>query len=154
MRRAAVTHDLRVIDVEVKISRADFKADAKKDKWWRRPENWHFHDGTSRYASMRLDGPPAPNLPREWPKKVWKHYFAMPEEIWTPDLVQYLPSQHCGVLLCRDLGHYVGVSSVRRATPNRDADKVTPAQVLDIARLANLRMWEAYSQRDKARKAA
>lgn len=30
----AVTVDLRVIDVEIKISRADLKADAAKDKWW------------------------------------------------------------------------------------------------------------------------
>ena len=30
----AVTTDLRIIDVEVKISRADLKADAKKNKWW------------------------------------------------------------------------------------------------------------------------
>src|SRR5690554_6203769 len=32
----AVTTDLRLIDVEIKISRADLKADAKKDKWWHR----------------------------------------------------------------------------------------------------------------------
>jgi len=30
-----VTRDLRIIDVEVKISRADLKADARKDKWWK-----------------------------------------------------------------------------------------------------------------------
>ena len=35
-----VTMDLRVIDVEVKISRADLKADAGKDKWWHRRAGW------------------------------------------------------------------------------------------------------------------
>lgn len=33
---------LRVVDVEIKISRADLKADAKKGRWWRRPD---FKDG-------------------------------------------------------------------------------------------------------------
>lgn len=32
----AVAPDLRIVDIEVKISRADLKADAKKDKWWHR----------------------------------------------------------------------------------------------------------------------
>lgn len=31
-----VTENLRIIDVEIKISRADLKADAKKEKWWHR----------------------------------------------------------------------------------------------------------------------
>ena len=31
-----VTTDLRIVDVEIKISRSDLKADAKKDKWFRR----------------------------------------------------------------------------------------------------------------------
>lgn len=147
----AVTADMRVIDVEVKISRADFKADTKKEKWWQRAENWHFGDGK---YSHRHDGPPAPDMRRDWPQKVWKHYFAMPADIWTPDLEQHLPSKACGVLLLREMGGVVQVYSERRATPCRDAEKLTPAQVLDVARLANLRMWEAYSQRDKARQAA
>lgn len=148
----AVTHDLRVIDIEVKISRADFKADAKKDKWWKRANNWRFTDASGGWAHA---GPPTPDLPCEWPRKVWKHYFAMPEEIWTPDLVQFLPSQNCGVLLCRkdDDTDFVRVTSARRAVPCRDADKLTPAQVLDVSRLANLRMWEAYNQRDALKEA-
>lgn len=136
----AVTTDLRVIDVEVKISRADLKADAKKDKWWRR----------ARWG----EGPPAPQA---WPIKVWKHYYALPKEIWKPELLDCLPSKASGVLLLREGRGYdryneplVVVECLRRATPNKDAERLTPAQAIDVARLANLRMWEAYKQRDVA----
>lgn len=132
----AVTNDLRIIDVEVKISRADLKADAKKDKWWRRAEGYLWH----------REGPPSPDLPRTFPPKVWKHYYAMPKEIWDEALLESLPSPASGVLLLRQGNNSmpVVVDLVRRATPNKDADRLTPAQVIDIARLANLRMWEAY----------
>ena len=38
----------------------------------------------------------------------------------------------------------------RRATPNRDAARLKPEHVMDIARLANLRMWEAYHRQGRA----
>ena len=137
----AVTTDLRVIDVEIKTSRSDFKADRRKDKGWRR-YGWQC-------------GTPEPKpTPLEWPRRVWKHYFAMPAAIWTDDLAEFLPSPACGVLLIGDLsrsgrGMHV-VRCKRRATPCRDADRLTPAQVMDVARLANLRMWDAYERRDRA----
>jgi hypothetical protein len=139
----AVTADLRIIDVEVKISRADFKADAKKDKWWHRRANWAFQESPYREA---LPGPPAPDIHRDWPPKVWKHYIAMPAEIWSDELLQFAPSPATGILLVRE---QLGLSTLaiecrRRAMPNKAADKLTPEQVLDIARLANLRMWDAY----------
>lgn len=130
----AVTMDLRIIDVEVKISRADLKADAKKDKWWHRL-GWSSHHGA-----------PAP---RQYPPKVWKHYYAMPQDIWKPELLDCLPSQASGVILMREQrnsGTPVVAEVVRRATPAKDAYRLQPAQVLDIARLANLRMWEAYKR--------
>lgn len=130
-----VTKDLRIIDVEVKISRADLKADAKKDKWWHRL-GW-FREG--------------PELPRSWPTKVWKHYYALPAEIWKPELLAHLPSTASGVLLLRH-GRCnqprVLVECVRRPVPNREADRLTAEQVIDLARLQNIRMWEAYNARD------
>src|SRR5665647_1791262 len=60
-----VTTDLRIIDVEVKISRADLKADAKKDKWWQR-FGYHWDDREK------------PATPLTHPRKVWKHYYALP----------------------------------------------------------------------------
>ncbi len=143
----AVTTDLRVIDVEIKTSRADFKADRRKDKWWRR-YGWQY-------------GTPEPKpTPLEWPRRVWKHYFAMPADIWSDDLAEFLPSPACGVLLIGDSagethrGHVTNplyrVRCKRRAKPCRDADRLTPAQVMAVARLANLRMWDAYERRDRA----
>lgn len=132
----AVTTDLRIIDVEVKISRADLKVDAKKDKWW--------HRG-------RWNGTEFPRSPLQWPPKVWKHYYAMPAELWAEALFDCLPSPASGVLLVREQRgtDTLAVHCARRATPNRDADRLTPAQAVDIARLANLRMWDAYERAER-----
>jgi hypothetical protein len=132
-----VTDDLRLIDIEVKISRADLKKDAEKDKWWQRPA-WR----------AKMDG--AQPVPREWPRRVWKHYYAMPEQIWKPELAEALPSPRSGILLLAVRQQTptsvpaVYVRCERRATPNRDAEKISAANVMDIARLGNLRMWDAY----------
>jgi hypothetical protein len=153
----AVTNDLRVIDVEVKISRADFKADAKKEKWWHRqftgwsdPVDVRDNAGrlVTKHSEMLFD-----STPMEWPQKVWKHYFALPKDIWHDDLLQFLPSQACGVLLLyrRRGSDQIWVECAHRAKPNKDAYRLQPAEVMDIARLANLRMWEAYRLRDAAR---
>jgi hypothetical protein len=138
-----VTKDLRIIDIEVKISRADLKADAKKDKWWQR-FGYHWNDRAN------------PPVARLHPPKVWKHYYALPKEIWKPDLLDSLPNRASGVLLLdqggypRPVGHAMRVDCIRRATPNKDAYRLTAENVIDIARLANLRMWEAYARRDAA----
>ncbi|MRT30858.1 hypothetical protein [Herbaspirillum sp. CAH-3] len=141
-----VTLDLRIIDIEIKISRSDLKADAKKEKWWHRAYNWPF---LSPYNVEH--GCPAPDQRLIHPKKVWKHYYAMPAEIWKPDLLEYLASPASGVLLLRDQGAYMDVRCERRATPNRNAERLTPEQVMDITRLANLRMWESYQKIDSMR---
>lgn len=139
----AVTTDLRIIDVEVKISRADLKADAKKDKWWHR--QWgQWVDG-----KMVCPDP----IARVHPPKVWKHYYALPQEIWKPELLECLPSKASGVILMREQRNSVTpvvAEVVRRATPAKDATRLKPEQVMDIARLANLRMWEAYHRAGKA----
>jgi len=134
-----VTADLRIIDVEIKISRSDLRADARKDKWWHRQYGEWI--ASERRQEQIL-------TPRTHPPKVWKHYYALPAEIWTPELADSLPSPASGVLLLReadraDIG-LVRVSCWRRATPCRDAYRLTPEQTVGIARLANLRMWEAY----------
>jgi len=131
-----VTTDLRIIDVEVKISRADLKADAKKDKWWHRLWRWNEMHG--------------PEQLRPHPPKVWKHYYALPREIWKPDLLECLLSKSSGVLLLDDRHGRINVWCERRATPNKDAHRLTPQQAIDIARLANLRMWDAYNRMEKA----
>lgn len=139
-----VTMDLRIIDVEVKISRADLKADAKKDKWWHRV-GYHWDDRAK------------PPVALDHPIKVWKHYYALPAAIWKPELLDCLPSSSSGVLLLRESRDSrepaIVVSCERRAVPAKDAYRLKPAQVMDIARLANLRMWEAYGKLDQSRSA-
>lgn len=143
----AVTRELRIIDIEVKISRADLKADAKKDKWWHRRNFSNFHIGTG-----RAHGPEAPAIRNDWPTRVWKHYYAMPADIWKPELLASLPSTKSGVILLREQCHgAIAVAEVvRRATPNKEAARITPEDVIDIARLANLRMWDAYKELNRA----
>jgi hypothetical protein len=130
----AVTTDLRVIDVEVKISRSDFKADAGKDKWWHRMT----------WCEV------GPRQARRWPPKVWKHYVAMPQELWMDSLFEFMPSPMSGLLLVREHHGRIEVNCRRRATPDRNADRISAAAAIDIARLANLRMWDAYQAREGA----
>lgn len=156
-----VTENLRIIDVEIKISRADLKADAKKEKWWHREfkgywpsvSELQFHDRLQKLVEMRRwQHARYETKPREWPPKVWKHYYAMPKAIWTPDLLDALPNANSGVLLLEErksgTAGYVDITCVRRATPSRDAKPINPQAAIDIARLASLRMWDAVSRAD------
>lgn len=140
--------NLRLIDVEIKVSRADLKADAKKDKWW------HSRPWSKRHL---------PREPRAWPAKVWKHYYAFPRELWTDDLAQHLPAAS-GILLVyalkaehiRDrggLGKY-GVGQLhctvqRRAKPNKDAKPINANDAVDLARLCSLRMWAVIREQSR-----
>lgn len=146
-----VTKDLRIIDVEVKISRSDLKADAKKDKWWLR-EHVGFEPildrrGVNSGGSRMVFEHHA----RPHPPKVWKHYYALPKEIWNEGLLDCLPSPDSGVIALyfgRTGQLYADV--VRRAKPAKDAYRLNHQQAVDVARLANLRLWDAYAQRDSA----
>lgn len=134
-----VAPNLRIIDVEIKISRADLKADADKDKWW------HSFDRMIDGPYPRMDESRKPRRPREWPPRVWKHYYCMPKEIWKPELLRCI-SPVSGVLL---VGNQM-IWSERRAKCNRDAKPIDAEDAIDIARLAGLRMWAAFAARDAA----
>ena len=129
----AVSDNLRIVDIEIKISRADLKADASKSKWWHTYWSWE-----------RRDEHHVVPAPLRWPPKVWKHYYCLPAEIWKPELLGCI-SPASGVLLIEDAGKHRArnISSVRRATPNRDAKPISAEHAIDIARLAGLRMWDA-----------
>ena len=134
-----VTTDRRIIDIEVKISRADLKADAKKTKWWE--QNYLRNPDTGRFDRSKHH--------RDHPPKVWKHYYALPEEIWGDGLLDVLGSPASGVLLLsEDKYGRLLVSCKRRAKPARDAYRLGEQAVLDVARLANLRLWNAYETID------
>jgi len=142
-----VTTDLRIIDVEVKISRSDLKADAKKEKWWHRL-TWREKDEAGLIPGSKEWYDAGHRV--EHPRKVWKHYYALPKEIWTPELLDALPSKSSGVLLVTERSGRIEVMCYRRATPNKDAYRLTPENVIDVARLANLRMWDSYYRLDIA----
>lgn len=128
---------MRLIDIEIKISRADLKADAAKDKWvpyrpWSR-------------------GQYVPAAKRQWPSKVWKHYYAMPEAIWSDDMIQAIPDASGILLVTRDLRYRDGgsVTCLRRAVPDRKAQAIGPGDVLDIARLSSLRYWSLVREQSR-----
>lgn len=149
-----VEQRLRVIDVEVKISRSDLKADAKKDKWWHRQFVGYgpveeVHDENGRLKWRRQD-PIYNSTARQWPPKIWKHYYAVPAEIWDDSLLEFLPSPASGVIALVDRGRpTLDACVIRRATPCRDATVLTPAQAINVARLANLRYWDARQNADR-----
>ena len=125
----AVTEQLKIVDFEIKISRSDLKADAKKDKWWHRG----YDQVTQEYGEKKL----------EHPRKVWKHYYVMPAEIWSDDLYEAIPSAS-GVIVLKEghseqCGKICGASLLRKAKPNKDAYVLNKHQVMNIARLLQYR---------------
>ena len=128
----AVTPNLRVVDLEIKVSRSDLKADAFKGKW-------EDHRGWGATRSVTR---------RDWPIRVWKHYYVLPKDIWTLDLLDALGSTKSGVILVERLNRNVYQHDViRKARSNPDAKRLTPEQVIDVARLASLRLWDTTSRR-------
>lgn len=141
-----VTTDLRVIDVEIKTSRADLRRDASKDKWWKRMT---WQEATDKGLDTRNWDPYEHREKRDWPPRVWKHYVVVPKEIWDDGLFEALPSPASGVLLLERRGirgRLLVIQCQRRATPNRDAKKIGADSAIDIARLASLRMWDSYDR--------
>lgn len=135
-----VANGRRIVDVEIKISRADLRADKHKSKWWHQPP-------TEWVPDLKRHVRPDKQL-REWPHRVWKHYFAMPADIWREELRDDVQPVS-GVLLIHDGRERV--ECIKRARPCRDAHVLSDAQVVAIARLASLRMWDAYARAERAR---
>lgn len=125
------TKDLYLIDVEIKISRVDLKMDKDKDKWWKK--HWGKINPVTRLYER-----PDPT-PREYPTKVWKHYYAMPKSIWTESLMEHI-QPISGILLVEGRQ----VECIKRAKPNRKAEPITAEHAIELARLASFRMWKAY----------
>ena len=119
-----VHRSLHLIDVEIKVTRSDFKADAKKTKWWRFGRTWERPNF----------GPPQK---LDWPDKVWKHYYALPAELWKPELAEFLPIMS-GLLLI----HRNRVEHKQRAKPSPFAEPVKLETAMTIARLVSVRYWE------------
>jgi hypothetical protein len=133
-----VTHNMHVVDVEIKISRSDLKADKDKAKWWHRGFG---HWATGKYVE-------APRVALPYPMRVWKHYYALPKDVWRDDMMEHV-QKNSGVLLLsppRNTGERIHVDCIKRAKPDRTAYRLTMFDLVDVARLASLRMWDAYSK--------
>lgn len=133
----------RIIDVEIKVSRADLKADKHKDKWWHYPRGvWNAELG----RSVRPE-----RIPKQWPTRTWKHYYAMPHELWRDDLMEHIQPVS-GVLLVKDPKNSLNgrVECIKRAKPDSTAPVLNDEQVVRIARLTSLRMWDAYKEAERA----
>lgn len=139
----AVTENLRIIDVEIKISRSDLKADAKKDKWL---HYLSYAEAVAAGHNVSDYGSYEHRVRVEWPRKVWKHYYAMPADVWDDGLMDALGSPASGVLLLSDRDGQLRIHCQRPAKPCRDADRLNPAAAVAVARLASLRMWDAYKR--------
>lgn len=147
-----VAHNLKIVEVEIKISRSDLKADHDKEKWWHKVVVG-YENADTKYGTYRK--PVYSTTLKPWPSRVWKHYYCMPADIWSPDLLDVLPSPASGVLLMHVSGAHgstVRLQCVRRCTANKDAHVLKDKQVIDIARLANLRMWEAKAKAEYAQR--
>jgi hypothetical protein len=135
--------NLHYIDVEIKISRADLKADRLKDKWLTTAYSWP-------------QGMDRPAIPREWPRRIWKHYYCIAEPIWKPELLEFV-GKRSGVFTIRidrdESGRewYKGITVRKRCQANPDAKRATPEEIVKLAYLANVRMHEAYRRLDEMR---
>lgn len=133
-----VTKKLRCIDVEVKISRADLKADGGKDKWFQ-PQGWHDHG--------------RPRVTRHWPDKVWKHYYCVAEPVWRDDLLEHCqPMSGVFVITLYPSGTFRGVKTIRRAKANPAQQPASIELVRDLARLTSIRLWESRRCNEKEAK--
>ncbi len=131
--------NLHYIEVEIKISRADLKADRHKDKWITTAYSWPL--GTNR-----------PEMPREWPRRIWKHYYCIAEPIWKPELLEFVgPRSGVFTISIDKDGHYRGITVRKRCQANPDAKRATPEEIVKLAYLANVRMHEAYRRLDEMR---
>ncbi len=131
--------DLRMMDVEIKISRSDLKADATKDKWFDRPTTWAWN-------SERPTGAPLTH-----PKRIWKHYYCMPHDMWKDDLAEFIQPTS-GVILMREGGYKPYCHIHRQAKPSKVCDKIDLGEMCHLARIATERMWRAFDEVDSHRR--
>jgi hypothetical protein len=134
-----VRTDLRLMDVEIKVSRADLKADRLKEKWFDFPISWPWN-------TPRPEG-----APRTHPRRIWKHYYCLPRAIWTEELAECIQPTS-GVILMSDHNTFPGCVLHRQAKPAKDAERISPQELADIARVQSKRMWDAFDEVDRTRR--
>jgi hypothetical protein len=97
------------IEVEIKVSKSDLKADAKKP-----------HQHTDRMGRLS------------------ELYFAIPN--YMKDCVEYIP-ERAGILLISKNDGWLGLSILRDPQINKNRRKFTDAEMLKVAHLGTMRIW-------------
>lgn len=138
-----VRHDLRLMDIEIKISRQDLKLDQHKDKWFK---SWDFEAHGWRQPS------PEERERVSHPHLIWKHYYALPQEIWSDDLWSHI--QPCsGVMLIRSHSSVrPWLRILKQAKPNKDAGPIGIRELAKVANSLSFRMWRAVGELDEHRR--
>lgn len=138
-----VRKDLRMVDVEIKISRSDLKADRLKNKWFK---EWDF-------AAHGWRRPrPEEREPIAHPKNIWKHYYALPRDIWHEDLYADIQPTS-GVIVIDDGFQKPHLEIIRHAKPNKSAEQIVKDDLISLAANQNARMWDAYWELDSFNRA-
>ena len=117
-----ITRDMKAIEIEIKISKQDFKADRLKKKW----SGFTVH----KHSKSKVKN------------KIWKHYFCMPSHLYSKDILEFLPNPNCGVILlkmhkCGTITHHF----VKNAKAFKNCSLLSKRDVYNVARLVNLRYW-------------
>jgi len=138
-----VRHDLRLMDVEIKISRKDLKEDKTKDKWFK---EWDF--AAHGWRSPR----PEEREPVGHPNKIWKHYYALPEEIWDEKLWPDIQPNSGVILIRSNSAIRPWLRILKQAKPNRAAQPIGLDEFKKIANSLSFRMWRACGELDEQRR--
>jgi hypothetical protein len=128
-----VRTDLRLVDIEIKVSRSDLRRDASKAKW---VELAAFTGG-----QWKRD-----EVPRSHPRKVWKHYYALPRDIWTDELASCISPASGVITMSRRSSGEVYAHVRRQAKPAPDPHRLTLPEVIDIARVCHVRYWDRFGK--------
>jgi hypothetical protein len=97
------------IEIEIKVSKSDLKADALKGH--------HHRDRQNRISEL---------------------YFAIPS--YLENCIEYIP-EHAGVLIVTRYDSGLGVKMYRKAKINKNRGKFSEKEMLKIAHLGTMRIW-------------
>jgi len=74
-------------------------------------------------------------------KKIKYLYFAIPEELNRPDVIEHIPS-HSGILVVIDGKYSLSTKELRPPVKNGECRALTDKERYEMARLGALRMWD------------
>lgn len=109
-----------LVEVEIKITASDIKADLRKRHW--------------RLNMQQKD------KPTHWHKYIKQSWFAVPHDVGNQELIP----EYCGILQVQSSHIHPGEFEVRTICAprvNPDAVKLTPEQISTVLRLGTMRIW-------------